>query len=137
MPDLNGLDFVRSLEEPPKVIFTGTPTRYWAADAKEWAGMFLHENDNKYFIWELQYATDAAKTLGNTEAYTLENCSVIHKFRPKIYQIIHFFVQQFANVLFFSLSLRLIIMHTFNNAWLSVHIHDVFLDLLTYIKSYT
>ena len=51
---------------------TGTPTRYWAADAREWAGMFLHENDNRYFIWELQYATDAAKTLGNNAIFEMQ-----------------------------------------------------------------
>ena len=50
----------------------GTPTKYWAATSDEWQSMFIHENDNKYFIFELQYATDAAKTLGNTAIFEMQ-----------------------------------------------------------------
>ena len=82
-PDVNGGDSYKQLAKGKfaEVLAyagigegntTGTPTRYWAADAKEWAGMFLHENDNKYFIWELQYATDAAKTLGNNAIFEMQ-----------------------------------------------------------------
>ena len=44
------------------------------------------------------------------------------------------FVRQFANVLIFSLSLHLIIMHPFNDSWLSIHIHDGFLRLTDVYK---
>lgn len=30
--------------------------KWWAKDADEWGKMWLHENDNKYFIFELQYS---------------------------------------------------------------------------------
>ena len=29
--------------------------KYWVADMSEWDRMWLHENDNKYFIFEIQY----------------------------------------------------------------------------------
>ena len=56
-PDVNGGDSYKQLAKGKfaEVLAyagigegntTGTPSRYWAADAKEWAGMFLHENDN-------------------------------------------------------------------------------------------
>lgn len=51
---------------------SGTPTKYWAKTAEEWGSMFLHENDNKYYIFELQYATDAAKTLGNKAIFEMQ-----------------------------------------------------------------
>ena len=35
---------------------TGTlPSRYWAINAEEWNSMWFHENDNKFFIFEIQY----------------------------------------------------------------------------------
>ena len=37
--------------------------RYWAADMDEWNNMWIHENDNKYFIFEIQYI--AEKDEGN------------------------------------------------------------------------
>ena len=41
--------------------------QYWAATSDEWNEMWLHENDNKYFIFEIQYV--AASKQGNTAAY--------------------------------------------------------------------
>lgn len=37
--------------------------KYWAADMDEWQKMWIHENDNKYFIFEIQYI--AEKDEGN------------------------------------------------------------------------
>lgn len=51
---------------------SGTPNKYWAKTAEEWGSMFIHENDNKYFIFELQYATDAAKSLGNRAIFEMQ-----------------------------------------------------------------
>lgn len=31
--------------------------KYWASDMSEWDRMWIHENDNKYFIFEVQYIT--------------------------------------------------------------------------------
>ena len=41
--------------------------QYWAATSDDWNEMWLHENDNKYFIFEIQYV--AANKQGNTAAY--------------------------------------------------------------------
>lgn len=38
--------------------------KFWAADMDEWNRMWIHENDNKYFIFEVQYI--AEKNEGNT-----------------------------------------------------------------------
>lgn len=40
---------------------------YWAADMDAWNKMWIHENDNKYFIFEIQYV--AEKGQGNTATY--------------------------------------------------------------------
>lgn len=45
--------------------------KYWASTADEWNKMWVHENDNKYFIFEIQYV--AAKDQGNT--YTPYACT--------------------------------------------------------------
>lgn len=37
--------------------------KFWASDIDEWNNMWIHENDNKYFIFELQYI--AEKDEGN------------------------------------------------------------------------
>lgn len=37
----------------------------WAADMSEWNKMWIHENDNKYFLFEIQYATDDDMSEGN------------------------------------------------------------------------
>lgn len=66
----------------------GTPNKFWAKDAEEWQKMFLHENDNKYFIWELQYATDAAKTLGNRAIFEMQ---------PEVYNASFYPVRIFGN----------------------------------------
>lgn len=39
-------------------------TKYWAADMTTWDRMWIHENDNKYFLFEIQYV--AEKNQGNT-----------------------------------------------------------------------
>ena len=36
--------------------FNETPTMYWAKDSKEWAKIWISDNDNKYHIFEIQYA---------------------------------------------------------------------------------
>lgn len=36
-----------------------TENKYWASTIDEWNKMWLHENDNKYFIFEIQYICDA------------------------------------------------------------------------------
>lgn len=41
--------------------------KYWAADAKAWQEMWLSDNDNKYHIWEIQYA--AKEEYGNPMVY--------------------------------------------------------------------
>ena len=40
---------------------------YWAANMDAWNRMWLHENDNKYYIFEIQYV--AEKGQGNTATY--------------------------------------------------------------------
>lgn len=37
----------------------------WAKDMEEWNKMWIHENDNKYFLFEIQYATDNDMSEGN------------------------------------------------------------------------
>ena len=37
----------------------------WATDMAEWNKMWIHENDNKYFLFEIQYATDNDMSEGN------------------------------------------------------------------------
>lgn len=46
------------------IDYAETNNMFWAADMDEWNKMWLHENDNKYFIFEIQYI--AAKDEGNT-----------------------------------------------------------------------
>lgn len=36
--------------------FDETPSKYWAKDAREWAKIWISDNDNKYHIFEIQYA---------------------------------------------------------------------------------
>lgn len=48
----------------------GAPAKYWAADAKAWQSMFLEENDNKYWIWEIQYANNKNTSIGTTTGNT-------------------------------------------------------------------
>ncbi len=45
------------------VAADATPSKYWAVDAEEWNNMWFHENDNRYFIFEIQYA--CSKSQGN------------------------------------------------------------------------
>lgn len=37
----------------------------WAVDIAEWNKMWIHENDNKYFLFEIQYAMDNSMSEGN------------------------------------------------------------------------
>ncbi len=37
----------------------------WATDMTEWNKMWIHENDNQYFLFEIQYATDESTSQGN------------------------------------------------------------------------
>lgn len=37
----------------------------WATDITEWNKMWIHENDNKYFLFEIQCATDNDMSTGN------------------------------------------------------------------------
>ena len=47
-----------------EVIDYATSTgKYWANDINAWNSMWIHENDNKWFIFEIQYACDA--NMGN------------------------------------------------------------------------
>lgn len=46
-----------------KVVEGAQPSKYWALDADEWNNMWFHENDNKYFIFEIQYV--CSKNQGN------------------------------------------------------------------------
>lgn len=48
-----------------KVIdYANSTGKYWASNITKWNEMWLHENDNKYFIFEVQYA--CADGMGNT-----------------------------------------------------------------------
>ena len=35
--------------------------KYWAKDIREWNNMWIHENDNKYFIFEIQYIASSGE----------------------------------------------------------------------------
>lgn len=45
------------------IDYAAANNKYWAANMDEWNRMWLHENDNKYFIFEIQYITE--KDQGN------------------------------------------------------------------------
>jgi len=47
--------------------------KWWAADIDEWNKMWIHENDNHYFIFEIQADIDANSSQGNTiTPYTVD-----------------------------------------------------------------
>ena len=47
--------------------------KYWAKDIDEWNSMWIHENDNKYFIFEIQADIDANTSQGSTiTPYTVD-----------------------------------------------------------------
>lgn len=48
--------------------FGAAPTRYWAKDRKEWMHIWISDNDNKYHIFEIQYAMKS--DYGNPMVYT-------------------------------------------------------------------
>jgi SusD family. len=37
------------------IDYADTNNKYWAKDMSQWNQMWIHENDNKYFIFEIQY----------------------------------------------------------------------------------
>ena len=39
------------------IDYATTNGKYWAKNMSEWNNMWIHENDNKYFIFEIQYIT--------------------------------------------------------------------------------
>ena len=39
--------------------YAESSNRYWSADMDEWNRMWIHENDNKYYIFEIQYVCAA------------------------------------------------------------------------------
>lgn len=39
--------------------------KWWASDMTAWNSMWLHENNNKFFIFEIQCATDESYSVGN------------------------------------------------------------------------
>lgn len=45
------------------IDYAETSGRFWAEDMSAWNNMWIHENDNKYFIFEIQYI--AEKDEGN------------------------------------------------------------------------
>lgn len=48
--------------------FNATPARYWAKDNREWMHIWISDNDNKYHIFEIQYAMKSG--YGNPMVYT-------------------------------------------------------------------
>lgn len=40
------------------IDYAETSGKFWAADMDEWNEMWIHENDNKYHIFEIQYITE-------------------------------------------------------------------------------
>ena len=47
--------------------------KWWAADIDEWNKMWLHENDNKYYLFEIQADIDANTSQGSTiTPYTVD-----------------------------------------------------------------
>ena len=47
--------------------------KWWAADIDEWNKMWIHENDNKYFLFEIQADIDASTSQGSTiTPYTVD-----------------------------------------------------------------
>lgn len=41
------------------IDYADTNSKYWAPDMNAWNNMWIHENDNKYSIFEIQYITAA------------------------------------------------------------------------------
>ena len=41
------------------IDYANTNSKYWASDMDAWNNMWIHENDNKYSIFEIQYITAA------------------------------------------------------------------------------
>ena len=47
--------------------------KWWAADIEEWNKMWIHENDNKYYLFEIQADIDASTSQGSTiTPYTVD-----------------------------------------------------------------
>lgn len=43
------------------VDYASEKGKYWAKDMTEWNNMWIHENDNKYYIFEIQYITSSGE----------------------------------------------------------------------------
>jgi len=43
------------------IDFAKANDKFWAKDMKEWNHMWIHENDNKYFIFEVQYIASSGE----------------------------------------------------------------------------
>lgn len=61
-----------------EVIDAWDKTNKWAKDYNEWNQMWVHENDNKYFIFEIQYIAEKnqgnpAAPLAKGQSYTDDN----------------------------------------------------------------
>lgn len=57
-----------ALEQLKAVVeYADTTGRYWAKDGEAWSEMWLSDNDNRYHIWEIQYA--AKDGYGNPMVY--------------------------------------------------------------------
>ena len=57
-----------AMKELKTVIdYAGTAGKYWAETSRNWEEMWLSDNDNKYFIWEIQYI--AREDYGNPMVY--------------------------------------------------------------------
>ncbi len=55
--------------------------KWWAADINEWNKMWIHENDNKYYIFEIQADIDASTSQGNTiTPYTIDRSWSTNKY---------------------------------------------------------
>lgn len=68
---------------------SGKPQKYWASSMDEWNRMWIHENDNKYFIFEIQYACEAdqgnpmtplSKTSNSKDEFCNANLTTGHHF---------------------------------------------------------
>ena len=55
--------------------------KWWAADIDEWNKMWIHENDNKYYIFEIQADIDASTSQGSTiTPYTIDRSWSTNKY---------------------------------------------------------
>lgn len=66
-------------------------TKYWANNIDTWNKMWLHENDNKYFIFEIQYVAEngqgnpATPLSRNSSTYADDYCNANLTVGPHVY----------------------------------------------------